>query len=375
MSQVTVTNSKISRQSGLNGGCIHATQNSDAGIANTTIDSMEVDEKGAVVFALDSTIHISESTISNVEANQGAALFISYGSELELNMSSFSNLHAHTNGGILFLTANGQIHDTTFVNCTSISSGAGIFSDEGHVSIDNISMSDMNAKSGAAIYAINDADLDISNSQFLKCNVSSEGLIDLQNNSNLTMHTSIVDDYVGSAIVGDHADIELHDVRIQNGISLQDTQSVDCTQCYGFLVKESRFFNNTSTEGGAISAKTVAGNPILSRFVVESSQFINNTAGAAGAIYVSNHNMEIRHCDFESNKATDAEGGSLKLVCPDHSYCEYDVHDNNFTNNVAKIEGGAIKWDDVQPYNLTKNTYHENSAKYGGHIASFPIAI
>ena len=76
-------------------------------------------------------------------------------------------------------------------------------------------MRDMTAeKSGAAIFALNDAKLDISNSMFLKCNSTTGGLIDLSNESNLTMSSSTVDEFTGSAILGDTANIELVDVSI-----------------------------------------------------------------------------------------------------------------------------------------------------------------
>ena len=82
------------------------------------------------MFAIDSVVRMSNVTISNTEAKFGAALFVSYGSELEVNMSTFTNLHARTNGGIVMLTASANIYDSKFVNCTSISSGSGIYTDD-----------------------------------------------------------------------------------------------------------------------------------------------------------------------------------------------------------------------------------------------------
>ena len=125
------------------------------------------------------------------------------------------------------------------------------------------------------------------------------------------MHNSTFDEFNGSAIVGADAIIDLYNVNIWNGTSLSGTSPVNCEDWRGFSVLESRFYNNTSTQRGAISAKTEAGNPIYSKFIVESSQFINNTAENAGAMYVSNHNMEIRNWTFESNRATHGYGGGL----------------------------------------------------------------
>ena len=96
--------------------------------------------------------------------------------------------------------------------------------------MNNTIMQDMNAESGAAIFALNNADLHISNSQFLKCNSTTGGLIDLQNQSNIAMLSSVIEEFIGSAIVGDTVNIELKDVDIWDGTSLHITAPVDCTK-------------------------------------------------------------------------------------------------------------------------------------------------
>ena len=125
------------------------------------------------------------------------------------------------------------------------------------------------------------------------------------------MSSSIFNEFKGSAIVGDTANITLHDVNIWNGTSLHGTSPVECTKWLVFSVIESRFYNNHSTKRGAISVWTVPGSPVPHKFLVLSSKFINNTAENAGAIYASNHIMGIRNWNFESNRATSGDGGSL----------------------------------------------------------------
>jgi len=48
---------------------------------------------------------------------------------------------------------------------------------------------------------------------------------------------------------------------------------------------------------------------------------------------------------------------------------------NNFTNNSAIIEGGALKYISKRPTAININFYSANSAKYGNNIASYPIRI
>ena len=118
----------------------------------------------------------------------------------------------------------------------------------------------------------------------------------------------------------------MYDVNIFNGTSIHNTQVVDCKNWLSFSVVASRFFNNKSTQGGAISAKSEADHLTLSKFIVESSHFASNMAENAGSIYVSNHIMEIRNWYFDSNKATIGDGGSLYLSCTSANYCEFDVY-------------------------------------------------
>ena len=140
-------------------------------------------------------------------------------------------------------------------------------------------------------------------------------------------------------------------------------------------ITSSRFFNNTSPTGGAVFAQALL-QPANTKFIVNSSTFINNTAETdAGAIFVENHIFEIQNCYFESNRALSGNGGSLYFACTDVDYCKYDVYSNFFINNTADISGGSIKWTYIQPYNLTLNTYANNSAVYGNDIASYAISL
>ena len=75
-------------------------------------------------------------------------------------------------------------------------------------------------------------------------------------------------------------------------------------------MSNSQFQNNTSTNGGAISATTTFVNTIAPQFKIESSEFFNNKAEKGGAIYVSNHKMEIINSVFEENRAIHPSHGS-----------------------------------------------------------------
>ena len=74
------------------------------------------------------------------------------------------------------------------------------------------------------------------------------------------------------------------------------------------------------------------------------------------------------------NNEAEKDGGSLYLSCSSAN-CEFYVSNNTFTINRANNSGGAIKWNDVRPYNLSNNIFVDNSALYGNDIASYPIAL
>ena len=166
-------------------------------------------------------------------------------------------------------------------------------------------------------------------------------------------------------------------MTIKNGVGRHNKSPVDCIQWLKMFVSNSRFYNNTSIRGGAISAQTDIDPTINDIFIVEISTFINNTAESAGAIFVSNHIMEIRYWNFEANRASKGDGGSLYIVCPDFDHCEYNIYSNSFMNNIALYSGGAIKWDDIMPYNLTDNLYSDNLVLYGygNDRSSYPVTL
>ena len=62
----------------------------------------------------------------------------------------------------------------------------------------------------------------------MNCNSNRDGQVTLMYKSSLKMHSSTFDEFIGSAIVGVDANIELYDVNIWNGTSLNDTSPVDC---------------------------------------------------------------------------------------------------------------------------------------------------
>ena len=88
---------------------------------------------------------------------------------------------------------------------------------------------------------------------------------------------------------------------------------------------------------------TVAGGSILIQDVdaeIQNSSFLNNTVlfGSGGALMMS--------CSMDNQKG---KGISIKLS---YIVCQFLISSNSFTNNSAKLKGGAIYYDLYSPAGL-----------------------
>lgn len=103
------------------------------------------------------------------------------------------------------------------------------------------------------------------------------------------------------------------------------------------------------------------------------SKFLNNSASEVGALKLNVNKAVVTQALFEENHATEGDGGGITAVCDDKP-CNYVLSFISFTRNTAKIKGGAICWTSVQP-TLDTNLFWENTAEYGGDIASFGASL
>ena len=136
-----------------------------------------------------------------------------------------------------------------------------------------------------------------------------------------------------------------------------------------FIIFNSTF--NTSfgsSFGGALQLK------FTSQILIIYAKFLNNTAENGGALNVIDSNIIIAFCSFENNKAISKSGGAILLNNDDGISYNISILYCNFSSNLAKMEGGAIKYDDIKP-SLKKNIFVDNQAIYGSNVASYSIKI
>jgi predicted outer membrane repeat protein len=111
---------------------------------------------------------------------------------------------------------------------------------------------------------------------------------------------------------------------------------------------------------------------------ITGSRFANNVANdSAGVLMAVNTNVTVDSCTFENNTALSKDGGALYLDCQDtiSSSCSYNISNSIFKNNMAGVNGGAIKYTFYAPNISKNNTFVGNQAKYGSTVASYPVQM
>ena len=108
--------------------------------------------------------------------------------------------------------------------------------------------------------------------------------------------------------------------------------------------------------------------------LMNSSIFLFFFSLEAGAIYFYDSNAWISNCIFLENKALEGAGGAILFDNNKQHSVIYSINLTNFTANIAKTEGGAIKYTNIIP-NIQFCQYQKNYAVYGNNIASYPIRL
>ena len=91
-----------------------------------------------------------------------------------------------------------------------------------------------------------------------------------------------------------------------------------------------------------------------------------------GAIDLIDSTISVNSSHFISNYAQ--SGAAISLRCSTISACNIDIMNNNFEQNQASTQGGAIYYNFVRP-SLVGNTFVSNDAVYGENIASYAVRI
>jgi len=110
----------------------------------------------------------------------------------------------------------------------------------------------------------------------------------------------------------------------------------------------------------------------LNQVQISNCSFTNFTAimSSGGVFHIQTSNIIIDSCVFYQNYAK--RGGAIFFECDmqSASACNFTLNSNNFIENTAAIDGGAYKFQYIEPYE-NNNTFLNNSAIYQSDISSF----
>ena len=110
--------------------------------------------------------------------------------------------------------------------------------------------------------------------------------------------------------------------------------------------------------------------------IIKKSRFIKNISDkSGGAFTVLNMDLVVEDSVFSKNFAQE-DGGAFYLKTPLCTTCGFSFTGNTVVEgNDAKINGGAMVWEDYKPDISDDVVFENNSAAYGGNFASKPASL
>ena len=223
-------------------------------------------------------------------------------------------------------------------------------------------------------------------------------------NSEISINDTIFKDFSRNCLLSIESWLDIKFCRFENSKNGENLKSIKnssnfknimnfgtvyCFDCSYINIEKSQFLYNMYADFGAaifIESSKIIPNELEGG--IRNSIFEGNLAGENGIVYIFNQNISIINCIFANNEAKrgaglflDNNGILYKLIIFEYFLIFIDktitlttVYFNIFVNNLAYLEGGAIKWAHSIPI-FSNNTYSNNTAIYGSNIASFPSKI
>ncbi|CAG9312679.1 unnamed protein product [Blepharisma stoltei] len=385
-SQFSISNSQFIQNScGTDGSAIFVFNCNSTASSIAHIDFLNNHAYGSGLISLiSSQISISSINISSNSAEiQTSGIKLAH-SIVNIYDSVFEN-QASISGNFIYAIAGsyGFIKNTTFYKGNSSENGGAIYSSSSTLLIESSSFSQLFSRIGGAIYCAFGSSASISNCDFFELENSTDLGIINANQATLSVQNSRIHQFSATAIYGNQLKkLEIENSVFSNGLG-SNGGAVWCESCSKVSIRSSVFENNTAaTYGGALYFTTTS--RVKAVHEISTSTFKSNTAQNGGAIYSDDIDLDVLLSLFILNKAISSQdsdsniefgkGGGILVSCSTYQSCKLNIKSNNFTENTAKYNGGAISWDYKLP-NFANNSYLNNSAEYGDEIASFPAKL
>ena len=213
--------------------------------------------------------------------------------------------------------------------------------------------------------------LNIINSSFTENNVSGDGgSVYVMWTTDINIISSIFTrnhGYQGGAI-RTNTDIKIDGSKFYSNEASYEGGCIFIGRSNNFEIKDSYFEGNSAyRRGGALFTYGAT---------IENSNFVNNNVsltrpssddevGRGGVFFSRQESVTFRDCKFSDNVAR--EGGAISV---DYRVATLSTHNCEFNNNFATDYGGAISSRVKGTTAVTYSKFNNNSARYGGAIAT-----
>lgn len=339
--------------------------------SNFTLQNCYVENSQSVIGTLlyvsnglQSYIYIIDSQFYNISCSESSIFFLQNGVFIMKNCQ-----FAYSENLILVLGAKLFVSQTNISNFVCLSRGCILSSfDQAFTVFDGFSA--FNITGVGAIYS-HTSTLYLENSDFSTMVSESYGTLLYSDLSSIFILNSSFSNFKYDLIYLKRSDISINKSLFDNVLQTAylEHSLINSVMCRSFVIFGTVFTNIASLSNGTcIKIDSLSSS---SSYIIRNSSFRNNTSKeAGGAIFHLNSHGIIEKCVFGRNNAK--IGGAFLEICSSMS-CYVTLLNNDFKNNKASIEGGAIKWYHTPPKNIPQNTFENNSAQiYGDNVADRP---
>ena len=278
----------------------------------TFIDNYATQHGGAVGFFANAILNINNSRFIDNNAGSGSSIYVLNGNFSLYNTEFTSNVH--TKGGQVILNnATGLIDNATFANIVSNYTPAIQFIKSKALTVLNSKFINLNAKiSSGAIYVKNGGALYIRNCEFTNTTSSKNAgaiLADIAGDNNLRQgNVSIIDtvfrdtssgfggsfiQFGGKLLINNTEFINNHATYNGGSVYISYVDYAEVNDC-NFTSNGVDIIEDYPTYGGAMAID-------MSTITINNSRFVNNTASEGNAIYAYDASYTIKNSLFENN--------------------------------------------------------------------------
>ena len=261
---------------------------------------------------------------------RGGAVF-NLGS-LHVISSQFSNNHAAYYGGALWnhWESGGLIVEDSVFTDNSAGRSGGAIDNLGSAQVSGSQFFGNEAESGAAVFVLDDGDIEISDSQF-EGNAAGDNGGALVNRGVAAISASVFTDNTArlfGGAIANHGELEIIDSQFREHVVSADGGALHNKGALDIL--DGQFADNSASIGGAIAN--------YGSVQIASSEFVGNAASVTGGALMTYDETGVISSLFSENSAGSDGGaihsaGVLALV---------DIVDSHFEGNQAESQGGAI---------------------------------